>query len=94
MPDTETRNKTQLPTMQDTKSLADAFALVSRYGDEYMDETPLAGEPGSFIFSKPGDTNAGGTTATATTGNINTGSTPTPTPEGDKLKRRREKART
>ena len=36
-------------------SLAESFALVSKYGDEYMDETALVGEPGSFILSRSGD---------------------------------------
>lgn len=64
MPDAETQPKTSLAgssTVQDTRSLAEAFSLLSRYGDEYMDETPLVGEPGSFILSKSGDA----TTATA-----------------------------
>ncbi|EGE00503.1 Mediator of RNA polymerase II transcription subunit 6 [Trichophyton tonsurans CBS 112818] len=37
---------------QDMRTLADALNLLSRYGDEYMDEMPLVGEPGSFIISK------------------------------------------
>lgn len=41
--------------LQDTKTLAESFALLSRYGDEFMDENPLVGEPGSFILSKSGD---------------------------------------
>ncbi|KAA8643220.1 hypothetical protein EYZ11_003124 [Aspergillus tanneri] len=41
---------------QDTKTLAESFALLSRFGDEFMDENPLVGEPGSFILSKSGDT--------------------------------------
>ncbi|KAL1992870.1 hypothetical protein VTN49DRAFT_3626 [Thermomyces lanuginosus] len=36
----------------DTRNLIEAFGLLSRYGDEYMDENPLVGEPGSFILSK------------------------------------------
>jgi hypothetical protein len=39
-------------TFQDTRSLMEAFTLLSRYGDEFMDENPLVGEPGSFILSK------------------------------------------
>ncbi|KAL1965249.1 hypothetical protein VTN77DRAFT_6003 [Rasamsonia byssochlamydoides] len=39
-------------TFQDTRSLMEAFNLLSRYGDEFMDENPLVGEPGSFILSK------------------------------------------
>lgn len=39
---------------QDTRSLAEAFNLFTQYGDEFMDETPLVGEPGSFILSRAG----------------------------------------
>ncbi|EER40369.1 RNA polymerase II transcription mediator complex subunit [Histoplasma capsulatum var. duboisii H88] len=39
-------------TMQDSRSLIEAFNLLSRYGDEYMDDAPLLGEPGSFIIGK------------------------------------------
>lgn len=39
---------------QDTRSLAEAINLLTRYGDEYMDENPLVGEPGSFILSRNG----------------------------------------
>ncbi|KAL1981314.1 hypothetical protein VTN96DRAFT_2807 [Rasamsonia emersonii] len=37
---------------QDTRSLMEALTLLSKYGDEYMDENPLVGEPGSFILTK------------------------------------------
>lgn len=39
---------------QDTRSLAESFNLFTRYGDEFMDENPLVGEPGSFILSRAG----------------------------------------
>ncbi|OJD17544.1 hypothetical protein AJ78_02357 [Emergomyces pasteurianus Ep9510] len=39
-------------TMQDSRSLVEAFNLLSRYGDEFMDDAPLLGEPGSFIIGK------------------------------------------
>ncbi|KAJ5180307.1 hypothetical protein N7492_003517 [Penicillium capsulatum] len=39
---------------QDTRSLAESFNLFTRYGDEFMDENPLVGEPGSFIMSRAG----------------------------------------
>ncbi|PTU18716.1 hypothetical protein P175DRAFT_0443233 [Aspergillus ochraceoroseus IBT 24754] len=48
-------------TFQDLKTLAESFNLLSRYGDEFMDENPLVGEPGSFILSKAGDTDRGAT---------------------------------
>ncbi|PGH03065.1 hypothetical protein AJ80_08760 [Polytolypa hystricis UAMH7299] len=37
---------------ENDRTLFDALNLLSHYGDEYMDETPLMGEPGSFIISK------------------------------------------
>lgn len=37
---------------QDTRTLMEAFTLLSKYGDEYMDENSLVGEPGSFILTK------------------------------------------
>lgn len=54
---------------QDTRSLADAFNLFTRYGEEFMDENPLQGEPGSFILSRTGGENdraAGANKSTAT----------------------------
>ncbi|KAJ5921512.1 hypothetical protein N7466_009838 [Penicillium verhagenii] len=41
----------------DTRSLAESFSLFTKYGDEFMDETPLVGEPGSFIMSRVGNEN-------------------------------------
>lgn len=37
---------------QDTRSLAESFSLFNQYGDEFMDEAPLVGEPGAFIMSR------------------------------------------
>ena len=58
-PDTQSQTKAPLAggnvsdtAFQDTRSLMEAFTLLSRYGDEFMDENPLIGEPGSFILSK------------------------------------------
>lgn len=45
--------------VQDARNLAESFNLLSRYGDEYMDENPLVGEPGSFILSRSGDVDRG-----------------------------------
>ncbi|RAK94872.1 mediator complex subunit MED6 [Aspergillus ibericus CBS 121593] len=42
-------------SLQDTRTLVESFSLLSRYGDEYMDEHPLVGEPGSFILSRVND---------------------------------------
>ncbi|KAJ5099196.1 hypothetical protein N7532_006197 [Penicillium argentinense] len=50
-------NSNSSTSYQDTRSLADAFSLFTRYGDEFMDETPLQGEPGSFILSRNGSDN-------------------------------------
>ncbi|WEW61967.1 Mediator of RNA polymerase II transcription subunit 6 [Emydomyces testavorans] len=38
--------------LQDALNFAETLNLLARYGDEYMDESPLVGEPGSFIFAK------------------------------------------
>ena len=36
--------------------LADSYMLSMKYGEEYMDETPIVGEPGSFKLSKARET--------------------------------------
>ncbi|KAF4993402.1 hypothetical protein F66182_16483 [Fusarium sp. NRRL 66182] len=63
MPESQATVKAPLSTAnvkdtsyQDTRNLMEAMNLLSRYGDEYMDETPLTGEPGSFILSKATET--------------------------------------
>lgn len=38
-------------TVADTQALYESFNQFVRYGNEYMDENPLIGEPGSFVFS-------------------------------------------
>ncbi|KAL3457835.1 MED6 mediator subfamily complex component-domain-containing protein [Aspergillus heterothallicus] len=45
--------------VHDMKTLAESFNLLSRYGDEFMDESPLMGEPGSFILSRTGEADRG-----------------------------------
>ena len=35
----------------DTQTLFESFGQFLRYGKEYMDENPLVGEPGSFVFT-------------------------------------------
>ena len=62
MPDIQAQAKaslagtsTNFSSNEDTRNLTEALALLSKYGDEFMDETPLVGEPGSFIFSKASD---------------------------------------
>ena len=37
---------------QGLQLLAESYTLSLRYGQEYMDDNPLLGEPGSFILSK------------------------------------------
>ncbi|KAL3432195.1 mediator of RNA polymerase II transcription subunit 6 [Aspergillus tetrazonus] len=68
MPDVDATNKPQSFTrsqnssgaaVHDMRSLAESFSLVARYGDEFMDESPLMGEPGSFILSRAGDADRG-----------------------------------
>jgi mediator of RNA polymerase II transcription subunit 6 len=68
MPDVDATNKSQSFTgsqnssgaaVHDMRSLAESFSLVARYGDEFMDESPLMGEPGSFILSRAGDADRG-----------------------------------
>ena len=56
----------------DEALLADSYRLLLAYGNEYMDENPIVGEPGSFKLSKARDSQK---TASATT------STSTPKPE-------------
>lgn len=62
MPDTQTQTQSK-PTSakaqpyssneyQAFHTMAESFALSLRYGNEYMDENPLVGEPGNFILSK------------------------------------------
>lgn len=38
-------------SIQETRALAESFNMTLRYMDEYIDENPLLGEPGSFILS-------------------------------------------
>ncbi len=42
----------QSQDVQDTRTLIDAINLSLRYGNEYMNEMPLVGEPGNFRLSK------------------------------------------
>ncbi|KAL1306398.1 hypothetical protein AAFC00_005105 [Neodothiora populina] len=41
----------QVPDPRDSFALFESLQMMTRYGDEYMDENPLRGEPGNFIFS-------------------------------------------
>lgn len=53
---TSTTSNVKDTSYQDTRNLMEAMNLLSRYGEEFMDETPLSGEPGSFILSKANET--------------------------------------
>lgn len=93
MPEGESQSKASLQgtttsnigsTVQDTRTLAESFNLLSRYGDEFMDESPLVGEPGSFILSRSGDvdrTKQGLQPPTATTGTVTNAPTRVGTPQ-------------
>ena len=61
--DSTSNGKDSGSTVQDTRNLAEAFSLFSRYGDEFMDDSPLVGEPGSFILSKTNEKPAASTAA-------------------------------
>lgn len=68
-----TQSRLSAAEMQNARNIEDAMNLVERYGDEYMEDMPLVGEPGSFIFSKnPAAASAGGgaeqTSSTAAAG--------------------------
>lgn len=41
----------QAPDPRESFALFESFQMMQRYGDEYMDENPLRGEPGNFTFS-------------------------------------------
>lgn len=80
--ETQTSSKTGLgisttsSSFQDARNLTESFSLFTRYGDEFMDENPLLGEPGSFIMSRAGgetDRTTGKTTAKAGPGAAATG---------------------
>ena len=40
-----------IASSNDSRLLYESFNLAQRYGTEYMDENPLQGEPGTFVFS-------------------------------------------
>lgn len=41
----------QAPDPRESFALFESLQMMMRYGDEYMDENPLRGEPGNFTFS-------------------------------------------
>jgi len=55
MPDTQTSTKSTVSTQTDeyisNQLLADTIGISLRYGDEYMDEVPVTGQPGEFRLS-------------------------------------------
>lgn len=92
MPETQTSIKstkapltsklTSATAFQETRLLAESFNLSLRYGNEYMDENPLTGEPGSFILSKstnnPEANQAGSSQPKAAPASTTTSGPPTP----------------
>lgn len=61
--------------------LGDSYNLSLRYGNEYMDEDPIMGEPGSFRLTKSHDSNM--TTSMSTTKSSQPLTIPTPVIEKD-----------
>ena len=47
----ETSGVSQASDPRESYAIAESLHLMMRYGDEYMDENPLRGEPGNFTFS-------------------------------------------
>ena len=48
-----TRAKTSFGSSSSTDLLYGSLTLALNFADEYMDETPTMGEPGSFVIQKP-----------------------------------------
>jgi len=48
---TSTVQTSSTVNIADTQTLFESFGQFLRYGKEYMDENPLVGEPGSFVFT-------------------------------------------
>lgn len=72
---------------ENAQTLAEAMNLLARFGDEYMDENPLVGEPGAFIFSKnpaggSGNPERGPSTAASAVRQPGKSMMGTPTPSG------------
>lgn len=55
--------------IQGTQLLEASYELLLRYGNEYMDENPLIGEPGSFKLSKTRESGLGAVSAASKNGN-------------------------
>ncbi|KAL4955252.1 mediator of RNA polymerase II transcription subunit 6 [Aspergillus filifer] len=90
MPDADVASKSQSftgaqvdtgSTINDMRTLAESFHLLAQYGDEYMDESPLVGEPGSFILSRPADTDRGAASRQQQPPSITTSSARVGTPQ-------------
>jgi hypothetical protein len=69
-------------SVKDTRNLAEAFHLFTKYGDEFMDEHPLTGEPGSFILSRVGESDRAAGAAAKAASKATLGSTGMNTPSG------------
>lgn len=51
VPESQDGGKTAITNVQDARMLAQSLQMAIQFGDEYMDENPLLGEPGSFKFT-------------------------------------------
>ena len=51
VPESQTGSASQASATQDARLLANSFKMALEFGDEYMDENPLIGEPGHFNFT-------------------------------------------
>ena len=60
---TSARSKVIDNDVQSSQLLATSFDLFLRYGNEYMDENPIVGEPGAFKLSKARDSGLAASTA-------------------------------
>ena len=50
-PDSQAGTTSHGSNSQDARILAQSFRMALEFGDEYMDENPLVGEPGHFSFT-------------------------------------------
>ena len=57
--------------LQGVHMLAYSYGLSDRYADEYMDENPIVGEPGSFKLSKSHNTSLATSMSTSMTSSKN-----------------------
>jgi mediator of RNA polymerase II transcription subunit 6 len=51
LPESQITSSATASNYEETRLLADSLRMTILYGDEYADENPIKGEPGSFTFS-------------------------------------------